>query len=100
MADDKRSIGNPDRNLIAFKEGYEFDYAASNCKSRSRSARNQHGTPLTRNERANCRRSLGESAAACFTGCRSALHAATHGHRSVVLRRGKVAERKRRTTLL
>lgn len=28
MADDKKNIGNPDRNLIAFKEKYEFDYAA------------------------------------------------------------------------
>lgn len=28
MADDKKNIGNPDRNLIAFKQTYEFDYAA------------------------------------------------------------------------
>jgi hypothetical protein len=28
MADDKKKIGSPDRNLISFKEKYEFDYAA------------------------------------------------------------------------
>jgi hypothetical protein len=28
MADDKKNVGNPDRNLISFKEKYEFDYAA------------------------------------------------------------------------
>lgn len=28
MADDRKNIGNPDRKLIAFKEKYEFDYAA------------------------------------------------------------------------
>lgn len=28
MADDKKNVGKPDRNLIAFKEKYEFDYAA------------------------------------------------------------------------
>ena len=28
MADDKNTIGKPDRNLISFKEKYEFDYAA------------------------------------------------------------------------
>jgi hypothetical protein len=27
MADDKTKIGKPDRNLISFKERYEFDYA-------------------------------------------------------------------------
>ena len=27
MADDKKKIGAPDRNLISFKERYEFDYA-------------------------------------------------------------------------
>ncbi len=27
MADDKSKIGKPDRNLINFKEKYEFDYA-------------------------------------------------------------------------
>ncbi len=27
MADDKKKIGVPDRNLISFKERYEFDYA-------------------------------------------------------------------------
>lgn len=27
MADDKSKVGNPDRNLIAFKEKYEVDYA-------------------------------------------------------------------------
>lgn len=28
MADDKKNVGQPDRSLIAFKEKYEFDYAA------------------------------------------------------------------------
>jgi hypothetical protein len=27
MTDDKKNRGNPDRNLIAFKEKYEVDYA-------------------------------------------------------------------------
>ncbi len=27
MADDKKNIGKPDRNLISFKEKWEFDYA-------------------------------------------------------------------------
>jgi hypothetical protein len=27
MADNKKNIGSPDRNLISFKEKYEFDYA-------------------------------------------------------------------------
>lgn len=28
MADDKSKVGRPDRNLISFKQTYEFDYAA------------------------------------------------------------------------
>ncbi len=27
MADNKQDKGNPDRNLISFKQKYEFDYA-------------------------------------------------------------------------
>lgn len=27
MADDKKNTGAPDRNLISFKQKYEFDYA-------------------------------------------------------------------------
>ena len=27
MADNKKDVGKPDRNLISFKERYEFDYA-------------------------------------------------------------------------
>jgi hypothetical protein len=27
MADDKKNIGKPDRNLISFKEKYEVEYA-------------------------------------------------------------------------
>ena len=27
MADDKKKVGAPDRNLIAFKQKYEVDYA-------------------------------------------------------------------------
>ena len=29
MADDKKKVGSPDRNLISFKEKYEFDYAVT-----------------------------------------------------------------------
>ena len=29
MPDDKGKIGKPDRNLISFKEKYEFDYAVN-----------------------------------------------------------------------
>ncbi len=29
MADDKKNIGKPDRNLISFKEKYEFNYAVN-----------------------------------------------------------------------
>jgi hypothetical protein len=28
MTDNKKNIGRPDRNLISFKQKYEFDYAA------------------------------------------------------------------------
>lgn len=28
MADNKKNIGKPDRNLVSFKQKYEFDYAA------------------------------------------------------------------------
>jgi hypothetical protein len=28
MADNKKDVGRPDRNLISFKQRYEFDYAA------------------------------------------------------------------------
>lgn len=28
MTDNKKKVGAPDRNLISFKEKYEFDYAA------------------------------------------------------------------------
>jgi len=29
MADDKKNVGQPDRNLISFKQKYEFNYAAA-----------------------------------------------------------------------
>lgn len=29
MSDDKKNRGAPDRNLISFKQKYEFDYAAN-----------------------------------------------------------------------
>lgn len=32
MADDKSKVGNPDRNLISFKERYEFDYAVNQLR--------------------------------------------------------------------
>lgn len=28
MTDNKKNVGQPDRNLISFKEKYEFNYAA------------------------------------------------------------------------
>lgn len=34
MADDKKNIGKPDRNLISFKQKYEFDYAAKQLQKR------------------------------------------------------------------
>jgi len=33
MADDKKNIGKPDRNLISFKEKYEFDYAVKQLQN-------------------------------------------------------------------
>ncbi len=33
MADDKKNIGKPDRNLISFKEKYEFNYAAKQLQN-------------------------------------------------------------------
>lgn len=32
MSDDKKKIGQPDRNLISFKENYEVDYAVNQLK--------------------------------------------------------------------
>ena len=32
MSDDKRNIGKPDRNLISFKQKYEFDYAVGQLR--------------------------------------------------------------------
>lgn len=32
MADDKRNTGSPDRNLISFKQKYEFDYAVNQLR--------------------------------------------------------------------
>lgn len=29
MPDNKKNVGRPDRNLISFKEKYEFDYAVT-----------------------------------------------------------------------
>jgi hypothetical protein len=29
MTDNKKNTGSPDRNLISFKQKYEFDYAAT-----------------------------------------------------------------------
>ena len=33
MADDKKKVGQPDRNLISFKEKYEFDYATKQLQN-------------------------------------------------------------------
>lgn len=33
MTDDKKKIGWPDRNLISFKEKYEFNYAAKQLQN-------------------------------------------------------------------
>jgi hypothetical protein len=32
MADDKSKVGKPDRNLISFKQRYEFDYAVNQLR--------------------------------------------------------------------
>ncbi len=33
MADDKTKTGRPDRNLISFREKYEFEYAAKQLQN-------------------------------------------------------------------
>lgn len=35
MADDKTKIGKPDRNLISFKEKWEFDYAVKQVQKKA-----------------------------------------------------------------
>jgi hypothetical protein len=35
MADDKTKVGQPDRNLISFKQKYEFDYAAKQLQKQA-----------------------------------------------------------------
>ena len=35
MADNKKKIGVPDRNLISFKEKYEFDYAVKQVQKKA-----------------------------------------------------------------
>lgn len=32
MSDNKKNIGKPDRNLISFKQRYEFDYAVNQLR--------------------------------------------------------------------
>jgi hypothetical protein len=34
MADDKSKVGKPDRNLISFKQKYEFDYAVGQLQKK------------------------------------------------------------------
>jgi len=34
MSDNKKNIGKPDRNLISFKERYEFDYAVKQLQKK------------------------------------------------------------------
>lgn len=34
MADNKNKIGKPDRNLVSFKQKYEFDYAVNQLKKK------------------------------------------------------------------
>ena len=34
MADNKKNIGQPDRNLISFKQKWEFDYATKQVQSK------------------------------------------------------------------
>jgi hypothetical protein len=33
MSDDRKKIGKPDRNLISFKEKYEFNYAVTQLQN-------------------------------------------------------------------
>ena len=35
MSDDKKKIGQPDRNLISFREKYEFDYAVKQLQKQT-----------------------------------------------------------------
>lgn len=35
MADDKKNIGKPDRNLLSFKQKWEFDYAAKQVQKKA-----------------------------------------------------------------
>ncbi|HVV79315.1 MAG TPA: hypothetical protein VHD59_06840 [Pseudolabrys sp.] len=41
MADDKKNRGNPDRNLIAFKEKYEVDYATRQLQKQTEATRQE-----------------------------------------------------------
>ena len=41
MADDKKNIGKPDRNLISFKEKYEFNYAVTQLQNQVRDTTRQ-----------------------------------------------------------
>ena len=34
MSDDKSKVGKPDRNLISFKQKYEFDYAVNQLRKK------------------------------------------------------------------
>lgn len=34
MTDNKKNIGKPDRNLISFRENYEFDYAVKQLQKK------------------------------------------------------------------
>lgn len=34
MSDNKKNIGKPDRNLISFKQKYEFDYAVKQLQKK------------------------------------------------------------------
>jgi hypothetical protein len=35
MADNKKNIGQPDRNLISFKQKWEFDYAVKQLQNKA-----------------------------------------------------------------
>lgn len=41
MADDKKNIGKPDRNLISFKQKWEFNYAVKQLQKKADDATRQ-----------------------------------------------------------
>ncbi len=48
MADDKKNVGRPDRNLISFRQKYEFSYAVRQLQNQvADTTRSEAATALT-----------------------------------------------------